>query len=96
MVRRKIVLTESTELLFVRYDNRCRHLQPNQVRDKLAQGVPHVIRFRLETGVEPFQDMIFGWNRHDVAQVRTVPMSHYTYIVMFGNLKSTFSLFFLG
>lgn len=28
-----------------------------------------MIRFRLEEGVEPFQDLIFGWNRHEVAQV---------------------------
>lgn len=57
-----------------RYDNRCRHLQLKQVQDKLAEGIPHVIRFRLETGVEPFQDMIFGWTRHDVAQVEGDPV----------------------
>ncbi|XP_056890802.1 probable glutamate--tRNA ligase, mitochondrial isoform X1 [Takifugu flavidus] len=57
-----------------RYDNRCRHLQLIQVRNKLDQGLPHVIRFRLETGVEPFQDMIFGWNHHDVAQVEGDPV----------------------
>lgn len=56
----------------LRYDNRCRHLQARQVEEKLAQGVPRVIRFRLETGVEPFQDLIFGWNHHEVAQVRSV------------------------
>lgn len=54
----------------LRYDNRCRHLQQQQVQDKLAQGLPHVIRFRLETGVEPFQDIVFGWTNHEVAQVR--------------------------
>lgn len=59
----------------LRYDNRCRHLRAKQVQEKLAQGVPRVIRFRLETGVEPFQDLIFGWNHHEVAQVRSVVMS---------------------
>lgn len=54
----------------VRYDNRCRHLRADQVQEKLAQGLPHVIRFRLEAGVEPFEDLIFGWNRHEVAQVK--------------------------
>ncbi|KAF6736425.1 putative glutamate--tRNA ligase, mitochondrial [Oryzias melastigma] len=57
-----------------RYDNRCRHLQAEQVQEKLAQGQPHVIRFRLEEGVEPFQDLIFGWNRHEVAQVEGDPV----------------------
>ncbi|XP_029906861.1 nondiscriminating glutamyl-tRNA synthetase EARS2, mitochondrial [Myripristis murdjan] len=57
-----------------RYDNRCRHLRANQVQEKLAQGLPHVIRFRLEAGVEPFEDLIFGWNRHEVAQVEGDPV----------------------
>ncbi|XP_071783828.1 nondiscriminating glutamyl-tRNA synthetase EARS2, mitochondrial [Centroberyx gerrardi] len=57
-----------------RYDNRCRHLRTEQVQEKLAQGLPHVIRFRLEAGVEPFQDLIFGWNRHEVAQVEGDPV----------------------
>ncbi|XP_029982852.1 nondiscriminating glutamyl-tRNA synthetase EARS2, mitochondrial [Sphaeramia orbicularis] len=57
-----------------RYDNRCRHLQADQVQERLAQGLTHVIRFRLEEGVEPFQDMIFGWNRHEVAQVEGDPV----------------------
>ncbi|XP_070844015.1 nondiscriminating glutamyl-tRNA synthetase EARS2, mitochondrial isoform X2 [Chaetodon trifascialis] len=57
-----------------RYDNRCRHLKAQQVQDKLAQGAPRVIRFRLEEGVEPFQDLVFGWNHHDVAQVEGDPV----------------------
>ncbi|XP_032419693.1 nondiscriminating glutamyl-tRNA synthetase EARS2, mitochondrial [Xiphophorus hellerii] len=57
-----------------RYDNRCRHLRADQVQEKLAQGAPHVVRFRLEAGVEPFQDLIFGWNRHEVAQVEGDPV----------------------
>uniref|UniRef100_A0A8D3E434 Nondiscriminating glutamyl-tRNA synthetase EARS2, mitochondrial n=1 Tax=Scophthalmus maximus TaxID=52904 RepID=A0A8D3E434_SCOMX len=57
-----------------RYDNRCRHLRADQVHEKLARGAPHVIRFRLEAGIEPFQDLIFGWNRHEVAQVEGDPV----------------------
>ncbi|XP_039904258.1 probable glutamate--tRNA ligase, mitochondrial isoform X2 [Simochromis diagramma] len=57
-----------------RYDNRCRHLRADQVQEKLAQGASYVIRFRLEEGVEPFQDLIFGWNRHEVAQVEGDPV----------------------
>ncbi|XP_034447420.1 probable glutamate--tRNA ligase, mitochondrial [Hippoglossus hippoglossus] len=57
-----------------RYDNRCRHLRADQVQEKLDQGTSHVVRFRLEAGVEPFQDLIFGWNRHEVAQVEGDPV----------------------
>ncbi|XP_059189510.1 probable glutamate--tRNA ligase, mitochondrial [Centropristis striata] len=57
-----------------RYDNRCRHLRAEQVQEKLGQRVPHVVRFRLETGVEPFEDMIFGRNHHEVAQVEGDPV----------------------
>ncbi|KAM9490457.1 nondiscriminating glutamyl-tRNA synthetase EARS2, mitochondrial isoform 2-T2 [Salvelinus alpinus] len=57
-----------------RYDNRCRHLRPDQVEEKLDQKVPHVIRFRLESGVESFNDLVFGWNRHEVAQVEGDPV----------------------
>uniref|UniRef100_A0A8C2WLD4 Nondiscriminating glutamyl-tRNA synthetase EARS2, mitochondrial n=1 Tax=Cyclopterus lumpus TaxID=8103 RepID=A0A8C2WLD4_CYCLU len=56
------------------YDNRCRHLRAGQTQEKLAQGVPHVIRFRLDPGVEPFQDLIFGRNHHEVAQVEGDPV----------------------
>lgn len=62
----------------LRYDNRCRHLREQQVQEKLAQGSPHVIRFRLETGVEPFQDIVFGWTHHEVAQV----VSSVTFIIL--------------
>ncbi|KAM8842313.1 nondiscriminating glutamyl-tRNA synthetase EARS2, mitochondrial [Synchiropus picturatus] len=57
-----------------RYDNRCRHLDPQQVQEKLSQGMPYVIRFKLEEGVEPFEDIVFGWNRHEVAQVEGDPV----------------------
>ncbi|KAM9856586.1 nondiscriminating glutamyl-tRNA synthetase EARS2, mitochondrial isoform 2-T2 [Aulostomus maculatus] len=57
-----------------RYDNRCRHLRAEQVQEKLAQGAPHVIRFRLEVGIEPFLDQIFGWNHHEVAKVEGDPV----------------------
>ncbi|XP_068176743.1 nondiscriminating glutamyl-tRNA synthetase EARS2, mitochondrial [Antennarius striatus] len=57
-----------------RYDNRCRHLQAEQVQEKLAQGIPHAVRFRLESGVEPLQDLVFGWTHHDVAKVEGDPV----------------------
>lgn len=57
-----------------RYDNRCRHLQAAQVEQRLAQGLSHVIRFRLQEGVEPFHDLVFGLTRHEVAQVEGDPV----------------------
>ncbi|KAL4624397.1 putative glutamate-tRNA ligase, mitochondrial [Arapaima gigas] len=57
-----------------RYDNRCRHLHPDQVAERLGSGEPHVIRFRLQEGVEPFEDMVFGWNKHDVAAFEGDPV----------------------
>lgn len=57
-----------------RYDNRCRHLEATQVEQRLAQGLSHVIRFRLQDGAEPFHDLVFGWTRHEVAQVEGDPV----------------------
>ncbi|XP_030067987.1 nondiscriminating glutamyl-tRNA synthetase EARS2, mitochondrial [Microcaecilia unicolor] len=57
-----------------RYDNRCRHLTPQQTEEKLVQKSPFVIRFQLEQGVEPFQDLIYGCHRHEVASVEGDPV----------------------
>lgn len=57
-----------------RYDNRCRHLEATQVEQRLSQGLSHVIRFRLKEGAEAFDDLVFGLNRHDVAQVEGDPV----------------------
>ncbi|XP_008296600.1 nondiscriminating glutamyl-tRNA synthetase EARS2, mitochondrial [Stegastes partitus] len=70
LLRKEALRTAQTP----KYDNRCRHLRTDQVQEKLAQGASHVIRFRLETGVDPFQDLIFGWNRHEVAEVEGDPV----------------------
>ncbi|XP_043917069.1 probable glutamate--tRNA ligase, mitochondrial [Protopterus annectens] len=57
-----------------RYDNRCRYLTKQQVEDKLAKGLSHVIRFKLVEGAEPFEDMVYGWNKHEVASVEGDPV----------------------
>uniref|UniRef100_A0A8C6U3D0 Nondiscriminating glutamyl-tRNA synthetase EARS2, mitochondrial n=1 Tax=Neogobius melanostomus TaxID=47308 RepID=A0A8C6U3D0_9GOBI len=44
-----------------RYDNRCRHLQAAHVEQRLE-------------GAEPFHDLVFGWTRHEVAQVEGDPV----------------------
>ncbi|KAH0631723.1 hypothetical protein JD844_019473, partial [Phrynosoma platyrhinos] len=57
-----------------RYDNRCRHLSPHQVAEKMSQGTNHTVRFRLEENAEPFCDLIYGWSRHEVANVEGDPV----------------------
>lgn len=42
--------------------------------EKLSQGLDWVVRFRLERGVEPFQDLVYGWNKHEVAEVEGDPV----------------------
>ncbi|OCT61634.1 probable glutamate--tRNA ligase, mitochondrial isoform X1 [Xenopus laevis] len=57
-----------------RYDNRCRHLTPKQVEEKLSRSSPYVIRFHLQEGPQPFQDLVYGWTQHDVASVEGDPV----------------------
>ncbi|XP_074866674.1 nondiscriminating glutamyl-tRNA synthetase EARS2, mitochondrial [Carettochelys insculpta] len=57
-----------------RYDNRCRHLSSKQVAEKLSQGADYVVRFQLKEGAEPFQDLVYGWSKHEVATVEGDPV----------------------
>ncbi|XP_074052359.1 nondiscriminating glutamyl-tRNA synthetase EARS2, mitochondrial [Macrotis lagotis] len=57
-----------------RYDNRCRFLSPEHVARKLAEGAKPTVRFRLREGAETFQDLVYGWNRHEVASVEGDPV----------------------
>lgn len=41
---------------------------------KLAQGPKPAIRFRLEGEAPAFQDLVYGWNRHEVAHVEGDPV----------------------
>ncbi|XP_066585242.1 nondiscriminating glutamyl-tRNA synthetase EARS2, mitochondrial [Prorops nasuta] len=50
-----------------KYDNRCRHLSDEEVKEKLNKGVDHCIRFKLSETYDPFQDMIFGTVEHDIS-----------------------------
>lgn len=43
-----------------RYDNKCRHLTPEEVEDKMNENVPHVIRFKYEPLTSPWTDLVYG------------------------------------
>lgn len=51
-----------------KYDNRCRHLTPVQIAEKLARNDPFCIRFKLESQGESFQDMVYGKIVYFIAQ----------------------------
>jgi glutamyl-tRNA synthetase len=45
------------------YNGRCRNLSPEQIEEKLAQGLPYVLRFRVPrdaTDTVAFEDLVFG------------------------------------
>ncbi|KAB1263762.1 putative glutamate--tRNA ligase; mitochondrial [Camelus dromedarius] len=56
------------------YDNRCRNLSSVQVAQKLATDPKPAVRFRLEGETPAFQDLVYGWNRHEVASVEGDPV----------------------
>jgi glutamyl-tRNA synthetase len=43
-----------------RYDGRCRRLPGDEVASRVAKGVPHVIRFRVDEGRTRFRDLVRG------------------------------------
>lgn len=61
-------------LLPIRYDNRCRNMSQEQVAQKLAKDPKPAIRFRLEQAAPAFEDLVYGWNRHDVASTEGDPV----------------------
>ncbi len=44
-----------------KYDHHCRHLTPDEIKEKLESGVPYVIRQKMPTeGTTTFHDQVFG------------------------------------
>src|SRR4030042_887457 len=43
-----------------KYDRRCLKLSENEIKEKLAQGEPHVIRLKVPEGKTQFKDLIRG------------------------------------
>ncbi|KAH0553600.1 probable glutamate--tRNA ligase, mitochondrial [Cotesia glomerata] len=46
--------------LVPKYDNRCRHLEKDVVKEKLSKGVEHCIRFKLSPEPQGFKDLVYG------------------------------------
>ncbi|KAK7484429.1 hypothetical protein BaRGS_00024314 [Batillaria attramentaria] len=57
-----------------RYDNRCRHLEPGVIKEKLDAKTPYVVRLKLEPTPDPWDDMIKGPIAHNVAEIEGDPV----------------------
>ncbi|XP_050684681.1 probable glutamate--tRNA ligase, mitochondrial isoform X2 [Leptidea sinapis] len=50
-----------------KYDNRCRTLTDDAVKEKIISGTPYCIRFKLTSDCQSFEDLIFGGIAYDVS-----------------------------
>ncbi|XP_052753871.1 probable glutamate--tRNA ligase, mitochondrial isoform X2 [Galleria mellonella] len=50
-----------------KYDNKCRNLSEQEIKDKIKAGVPYCIRFKLTSDCQAFEDLIFGGIAYDVS-----------------------------
>lgn len=50
-----------------KYDNRCRHLTPIQIAEKLANHDTFCIRFKLDPYIDDFKDLVYGKIVYNVA-----------------------------
>ncbi|XP_043492575.1 probable glutamate--tRNA ligase, mitochondrial [Polistes fuscatus] len=57
-----------------KYDNKCRHSTEEEVNEKLRNGVPYCIRFRLSPDIEAFDDLIYGPIAHDISKIEGDPI----------------------
>lgn len=51
-----------------KYDNRCRHLTPGQIAEKITKGDKYCIRFKLSDRGESYNDLVYGKFVYYVAQ----------------------------
>lgn len=56
-----------------RYDNKCRHLSNSEIAERLEQGTPHCIRFKMSP-TDPFLDLIYGEISHDLTKSEGDPV----------------------
>ncbi|XP_050089053.1 probable glutamate--tRNA ligase, mitochondrial [Anopheles aquasalis] len=57
-----------------KYDNKCRHLTPGQVAERLAKNDKFCIRFKLHSKGDEFNDLIFGKIVYFIAQQEGDPI----------------------
>ncbi|KAL5005012.1 hypothetical protein ScPMuIL_018468 [Solemya velum] len=57
-----------------KYDGRCRHLSEEEVTKKLEQGLPSVIRLKLESLHEPWEDLVYGPININITDVEGDPI----------------------
>jgi glutamyl-tRNA synthetase len=57
-----------------KYDNRCRQLTSADVEEKLSSQLPYVVRFKLESHTEPWNDLVYGPISYDVAKIEGDPI----------------------
>lgn len=57
-----------------KYDNRCRHLTPGQIAEKLAAKDTFCIRFRLDDFDDTYQDLVYGDVGYNVANIEGDPV----------------------
>ena len=49
-----------------RYDGRCRNLSEQEIQDKLGQGLPYTVRFRMPPERQSVPDTVLGKIEHDI------------------------------
>ncbi|KAG6456882.1 hypothetical protein O3G_MSEX010017 [Manduca sexta] len=50
-----------------KYDNRCRSLTDEEIKEKMKSGVPYCVRFKLTSDCQAYEDLIFGGIAYDVS-----------------------------
>ncbi|XP_063967557.1 nondiscriminating glutamyl-tRNA synthetase EARS2, mitochondrial-like [Lytechinus pictus] len=57
-----------------RYDNKCRHLSQKDIDKQAAEGNSFVIRFKLNPGIEPNHDLVYGRTLYDAGHIEGDPV----------------------
>ncbi|XP_071509201.1 nondiscriminating glutamyl-tRNA synthetase EARS2, mitochondrial-like [Diadema antillarum] len=57
-----------------RYDNKCRQVLPDEADKHSREGKSHVIRLKLNPGVEPNEDLVYGRTLYDAGHIEGDPV----------------------
>ncbi|GFS54021.1 probable glutamate--tRNA ligase, mitochondrial, partial [Trichonephila inaurata madagascariensis] len=49
------------------YDNKCRHLDPDEIEQLLKEGKSYTVRFKIPEGPVSYNDVVFGSQTYDVS-----------------------------